>query len=75
MFNCPKCWDSYAVCKCGPDYPETKKPHGREHFESLVTELTGCVLGDGTLEVTDRQTYKNEHVQWLWKCYNFKGGR
>jgi hypothetical protein len=32
--------------------------------------MTGCRVGDGTLEVTDdRQTYKNEHIQWLWMRY------
>ncbi len=48
----------------------------RNRFEALVHQITGCRVGDGTLGVTpDRSTYTDPHIQWLWKCYNYKGGR
>lgn len=71
MNSCPKCWNSYRNCKCGPDYPEFKPKRSREHFEQLMSELTNCKVGDGLLEVTNDHKYKNEHVAFLWQCYNY----
>lgn len=45
----------------------------REQFETAIAKLTGCRVGDGMLEVSDNRTYKNEHVQFLWRCYNMRG--
>lgn len=51
--------------------------NSREHFEKLVTELTRCKVGDGTLEidrihVVDGLTYKNPHTQYMWERYRAK---
>lgn len=47
----------------------------RNEFETVVSKLLGCRVGDGMLEVTEARTYKNEHIQFLWRCYSFKGSR
>jgi hypothetical protein len=54
----------------------TERGHynSREHFEKLVTEITGCKTGDGTLEVdqADRTKYVNPHTQYMWERYQTK---
>jgi hypothetical protein len=76
MFSCPICWEKNCGCARLNPLPQPALPHpSREHFESLVTQLIGCVVDDGTLEITTDHKYKNEHVRWLWQCYNYKGGR
>jgi hypothetical protein len=46
----------------------------REQFEALIVQLTGCVTGDGTLEVkADRKTYKNTYIEYMWMRFKTKG--
>lgn len=47
----------------------------RAEFEALITRLTGCQIGDGMLAVSDNRTYKQEHIQFLWRLFNFKGAK
>lgn len=44
--------------------------NSREHFEKLVTELTRCKVGDGTLHRTHDGSYTSPHVQYLWERYS-----
>jgi hypothetical protein len=42
----------------------------RERFERLITTLTGCAVGDGTLTVTqDGREYVNAYVDYMWKRF------
>lgn len=66
MFSCPICWEKHCNCTT----VAAPQVRGLAHFESLITQLTGCRTGDGTLQVTDdRKAYVNPHVQWLWERY------
>lgn len=47
----------------------------RSEFELAISKLTGCRVGDGLLEVSDNRTYRNEHIQFLWRLFNFRGAK
>lgn len=41
----------------------------REHFERLLTEITRCRTGDGTLSLNEKRDYTNPVTQALWLRY------
>ncbi len=86
MFSCPRCWEKPHFCQCDVDEAvsnavsqsgkaaptERGKVRSREHFEKLITEITGCIVSDGTLEVNTKRLYKNPFVQYMWERYQNK---
>lgn len=44
--------------------------NSRQHFETLVQELTHCTVGDGTLAMDNERQYLDPLTQSMWARYS-----